>query len=108
MNSSTLTFVTFLPLAGALVLVLFPRRDAAIRWFALGVSLITFAASLRLPLGFENRPGFQFEVDHAWIASPNIHYHLGVDGLSLWLVVMTAFLVPLSVLISWKIGRAHV
>src|SRR4029077_19661531 len=59
-------------------------------------------ASLRLPLGFENRPGFQFELDRAWIASPNIHFHLGVDGISLWLVVMTAFLVPLSVLISWK------
>src|SRR5512135_2964061 len=102
MNSSTLIFVTFLPLAGALALLLFPRRASSIRWFALGISLITFAASLRLPLGFENRSGFQFEVDRAWIASPNIHFHLGVDGISLWLVVMTAFLVPLSVLISWK------
>ncbi|MGH9492310.1 MAG: complex I subunit 4 family protein [Terriglobales bacterium] len=100
--ANALTLVTFLPLAGALLLLLFPRRDSLIRWFALGVSLLTFAASLLLPLGFQSRPGFQFEVDHAWIASPNIHYHLGVDGLSLWLVVMTAFLVPLSVLISWK------
>ena len=102
MNAGTLIFVVFLPLAGALALLLFPRRDSSIRWFALGISLITFAASLLLPLGFENRPGFQFEVDYAWIASPNIHFHLGVDGISLWLVVMTAFLVPLSVVISWK------
>ena len=101
-SASLLTIVTFLPLAGALALLLFPRRDSSIRWFALGISLLTFAASLRLPLGFQSRPGFQFEVDYAWISSPNIHYHLGVDGLSLWLVVMTTFLVPLSVLISWK------
>ena len=46
--------------------------------------------------------GFQFEQNVPWIPHPNIHYHLGVDGISLWLVVLTTFLMPLCVLISWK------
>ena len=48
------------------------------------------------------QPGFQFELNIPWISTPNIHYHLGVDGISLWLVVLTTFLVPLCVLISWN------
>ncbi len=98
-----LTLVTFAPLAGALVLALMPRRDELIRRAALAISLVTFALSLYLPVRFDNaRRGFQFEIDLPWIPSPNIHFHLGLDGISLWLVVMTAFLVPLCVLISWK------
>ncbi len=45
---------------------------------------------------------FQFEQNVPWIASPAIHYHLGVDGLSMWLMVLTGFLAPLGVLISWR------
>ena len=99
-----LTLVTFAPLAGALLLLLFPRNnDNAIRWGTLAVSLITFALSVYLPLNFDSRnAGFQFQVDRLWISSPNIHYHLGVDGISLWLVLLTTFLVPLGVLISWR------
>ncbi len=48
-NSNILTIVTFLPLAGALLLAIFPRRDRDIRWFALGISLVTLLASLHLP-----------------------------------------------------------
>ena len=98
-----LTLVTFLPVAGGLLLAFLPRNDRLIRWFALIVSLLTFVVALHLPWYFENgRSGFQFEVDAPWIANPNIRYHLGVDGISLWLVVLTAFLVPLSVLVSWR------
>jgi len=98
-----LTFVTFVPLAGALLLVLLPRRDRDIRIFSLVISLLTFALSLHLPVHF-HRPqqGFQFEIDNVWITSPNIHYHMGIDGISMWLVVLTTFLTPLCVLISWK------
>jgi NADH-quinone oxidoreductase subunit M len=46
--------------------------------------------------------GYQYGVDKAWIPTPNIHYHIGLDGISLWLVVLTTFLTPLCVLISWK------
>jgi len=46
--------------------------------------------------------GFQYAVNTLWIPTPNIHYHMGVDGISMWLVVLTTFLTPLCVLISWK------
>jgi NADH-quinone oxidoreductase subunit M len=102
-NTWILTLVTFIPLAGAVLLLFFPRRDRDIKWFSLFVSLITFALSLHLPTYFAgNQPGFQFEINTPWIPAPNIHYHLGVDGISMWLVVLTTFLTPLCVLISWK------
>src|SRR5271166_3763444 len=98
-----LTLVTFVPLAGALLLVLLPRRDRDIRVFALVISLLTFVLSLHLPVHFHRgQAGFQYEIDKAWISTPNIHYHMGIDGISMWLVVLTTFLTPLCVLISWK------
>jgi NADH-quinone oxidoreductase subunit M len=98
-----LTLVTFLPLAGALLLVFFPRRDRDIRIFSLVISLLTFVLSLHLPVHFRRgMPGFQFTIDHSWISSPKIGYHMGIDGISMWLVVLTTFLTPLCVLISWK------
>jgi len=98
-----LTLVTFAPLAGALLLMLLPRRDRDIRIFALVISLLTFILSLHLPVHFHRGlAGFQFGIDRQWISTPNIHYHLGIDGISLWLVVLTTFLTPLCVLISWK------
>ena len=103
LSSVILTLVTFAPLAGGLLLMLLPRRDRDIRIFSLVVSLLTFVLSLHLPVYFHRQlPGFQYEVDKQWITTPNIHYHMGVDGISLWLVVLTTFLTPLCVLISWK------
>jgi len=102
-DHNILTIVTFLPLAGALLLTLFPNRDRDVKWFALGITVITLLASLHLPWHFDrSQSGFQFEQNIQWISHPNIHYHLGVDGISLWLVVLTTFLLPLCVLISWK------
>jgi NADH-quinone oxidoreductase subunit M len=108
MNTDTLspyilTLVTFVPLAGALLLTVLPRRDRDLRVIAFLVSLITFSLSLHLPVYFRRTiGGFQFEIDKQWISSPNIHYHMAIDGISLWLVVLTTFLTPLCVLISWK------
>src|SRR5271167_1993129 len=103
LDNSMLTLVTFIPLAGALLLLLFPRRDRDIRLFALVVSLFDFVVSLHLPVHFHRgQAGFQYEVNHQWISNPNIHYHMAVDGVSMWLVVLTTFLTPLCVLISWK------
>ncbi|HVP44912.1 MAG TPA: NADH-quinone oxidoreductase subunit M [Terriglobales bacterium] len=103
LNPLILSLVTFVPALGALFLVFFPRRDSSIRSFALIIALVDFILSLHLPIYFDNaKPGFQFDVNIPWISSPNIHYHLGVDGISLWLVVLTTFLVPLGVLVSWK------
>ena len=98
-----LTLVTFVPLAGAVLLMLMPRNDRATKWSALVISLVTFILSLHLPVNWTHgAPGFQFVVDTQWIASPNIHYHLGVDGISVWLVLLTTFLTPFCVLVSWK------
>jgi len=102
-DHNIITIITFLPFAGALLLAIFPRRDRDIRWFALGISLVTLLASLHLPWHYvRGLDGFQFEQNVPWISHPNIHYHLGIDGISMWLVVLTTFLTPLCVLISWK------
>jgi NADH-quinone oxidoreductase subunit M len=103
LNGIILTLVTFAPLTGGLLLLLFPRRDRDIRVFAVVITLLTFVLSLHLPVHFQRGlTGFQYEVDQQWISNPNIHYHVGVDGVSMWLVVLTTFLTPLCVLISWK------
>ena len=103
LNNSILTLVTFIPLTGALWLLVMPRRDRDIRIVALITSLGAFFASLHLPVHLvRGQTGFQYELDRQWISNPNIHYHMGVDGISVWLVVLTTFLTPLCVLISWK------
>ena len=108
-DHNIVTIITFLPFAGALLLAIFPRRDRDIRWFALGISLVTLLASLHLPWHYvRGLDGFQFEQNVPWISHPNIHYHLGVDGISMWLVVLTTFLTPLCVLISWKSVHSQV
>src|SRR5450631_1096891 len=109
LDSSILSLITFIPLGGALLLLLFPRRDRDIRVFALVVSLLTFVASLHLPAHFKRaQAAFQYEHDNVWIAHPNIHYHMGIDGISMWLIVLTTFLTPLCVLISWKSVNSQV
>ncbi len=79
------------------------------QWGALAVTLLTFLCTLHLPAHFAHLrsrpPTFQFEPNLAWIPSPAIRYHLGVDGLSMWLVVLTGFLAPLGVLASWNSHR---
>ena len=84
-------------------MALLPRTGKVIQWFTLLVLLATLGLALHLPAHFvPDQAGFQFEVNNPWIASPNIHYHMGVDGISVWLVVLTAFLGPLAMLASWK------
>lgn len=104
MTNSILTLVTFLPAVGALVLMLMPRNDRTLRWTALIFSIATFGLSLYLPLHFDySQHGFQsgFDINVPWIGQA-IHYHMGVDGISMWLVLLTTLLVPLGVLVSWK------
>jgi NADH-quinone oxidoreductase subunit M len=103
-NHSILTWITFIPALGAVVLMFLPRNDRLIRWVALVTSLVTFAFSLYLPRFFNYaESGFQpqFNINKAWIGQL-IRYHMGVDGISMWLVLLTTLLVPASVLVSWK------
>ncbi|HEY7351910.1 MAG TPA: NADH-quinone oxidoreductase subunit M [Terriglobales bacterium] len=103
LDNNILSFVTFVPAVGAALLLFFPRRNRDVRVFSLVISLLTFVISLHLPAHFNrNLPGFQFDKNVPWIPTPNIHYHMGIDGISMWLVVLTTFLTPLCVLISWK------
>jgi len=103
LDAIIVSLVTFVPAAGAVLLLVFPRRDRDIRLFALVISLLSFVLSLHLPAHFHrDQPGFQFEQNVPWISTPNIHYHLGIDGISIWLVLLTTFLTPLCVLISWN------
>jgi NADH-quinone oxidoreductase subunit M len=99
-----LDFALAIPLIGFLVLLLVPRAyEGAIRALALGFSLVAFIASLGIALQYETiRPGEQFVTNIVWIVSPNIHYHVSLDGLSLWLVILATFLTPICILVSWK------
>ena len=103
-GSSLLTTLTFLPAVGATALFLLQRDDAVwARRLALTISLAEFALSLLLPFGFQSGTSdYQFVEFRAWMQSPAINYHLGVDGISLFLVLLTTFLTPLAVLASWK------
>jgi len=99
-----LTVVLALPLASFLIALLLPRSSPqASRVWALVSSLATFAASLGLLAWFDRGSSAeQFLVDVPWIASPNIHFAISANGISLWLVILSTFLTPLCVLISWS------
>ena len=104
-NHTILTIIVFLPLAGALLLALLPDTGKTMQWAALGVTLATFLCTLHLPAHYNYGAAagtFQFEQNLSWITAPAIRYHLGVDGLSMWLIVLTGLLAPLGVLISWN------
>jgi len=107
-NGSILSVVIFLPLAGVAVLAVGGRRmtDEAARWVAIVTALATFGASLVM-LGDVDRTaaGYQLVEDTWWVRSVGLRYLVGVDGFSLWLVLLTTFLFPISILASWKIDR---
>jgi NADH-quinone oxidoreductase subunit M len=100
-----LSLVTFLPLAGAL-LILFIKDEGEsarrnIRAVTLWTTMLTFLVSLFVWTGFDNaNPGFQFVEKTEWLDS-GISYHMGVDGISMLFVILTTFLMPLCILASW-------
>jgi NADH-quinone oxidoreductase subunit M len=103
MQSHLLSVITFLPLLGVPALLLLRSEDHIwIRRIALAVSLAEFAISLLLLPGFDSASaGFQFVENHPWVGQA-IQYHIGVDGISLFLVLLTTFLTPLAILCSWQ------
>ena len=100
--SHWLSFIVFLPLLGVPALLCLRDEDHVwIRRVALVVSLVEFVISLFLLPGFRmGQPDYQFAEYANWIGNA-IHYHIGIDGLSLFLVLLTTFLTPLAILCSW-------
>ncbi len=98
-----LTIVTFLPTLGAVLVFLLPRgRDGWVKTTSFAVSAATFLASLPLYLAFDPASaGYQFVEHRAWMPSLGVSYHLGIDGISLLLVLLTTFLTPLALLSAW-------
>jgi NADH-quinone oxidoreductase subunit M len=103
-----LTLVTFLPLVGMLI-VLVLRGDETIKRFSIAWSLIPLVLSILLWIGYDRPPGgFQFEELHTWIPSLGIHYHLGVDGLSVPLIFLTTLLTTISLWYSAGVIKERV
>jgi NADH-quinone oxidoreductase subunit M len=101
-----LTLILFVPTLAALVVLFLPaNRPNWIRWTAFGASLIPLALALVVWAGYEQGagPGFQFEEKAVWYQAINAAYHLGVDGISLPMVLLTTLLTPLAVLTSFSI-----
>jgi NADH-quinone oxidoreductase subunit M len=104
-----LSIAIWLPVVGALLLLVLNnkdgQRDGLIRNVTFGVSLLTFAATLLLWAGFdmnEAAPEFQFIERLNWIPAFGIDYYLGIDGMSLMLIILTGFLTPIALLSSWE------
>ena len=101
-----LTIVTFLPLVGLVVIMVGGKelKDDAARWITLVVALATFVVSLVVLGRFDQGdPGFQM-VEHAtWVKDVGLQYLVGIDGISILMVLLTTFLFPVAVLASWKI-----
>ncbi len=108
MSSYLLTIIALLPLVGAAALLLVARGERpnvnAAKWTALLFATATFVLSLVLPVGFNSSGGRQFETNVPWISAFDlgVRYHVAVDGLSLWLVLLTTLLVPLALISSWN------
>ena len=105
--SNILTSLVILPLVAAVV-TYFGGRDEKhgatyARWLALISSLVIFALSCTLLVDFDSAAkGFQFVEKAPWFVGYNINYHVGIDGISLWMVMLTTFLMPICVLCSWE------
>ncbi|MFV0291776.1 MAG: NADH-quinone oxidoreductase subunit M [Paracoccus sp. (in: a-proteobacteria)] len=107
--TNILSIITFLPLVAALILGAFLRGDDAAsnrnaKWLALIATTATFIISLYVLFGFDpGNPGFQFTEDRAWIMG--LRYKMGVDGISVLFVMLTTFLMPLTILSTWEVER---
>jgi NADH-quinone oxidoreductase subunit M len=106
-NWPLLTLVTFLPLVGAVAIMVLRGATADVarnaRWIALWASLINFVLSLGLWAYFDpSRSDFQFVETAEWVPSFNITYHMGIDGISLFFVLLTTFLTPICIIASWE------
>ncbi|MDR7484862.1 MAG: NADH-quinone oxidoreductase subunit M [Armatimonadota bacterium] len=105
MERYLLTLTVFLPLAGGVIILLIPKGgERLMKQVAAAASLLTFLASLWLLVPYEvGRPGMQLVERYLWIPGIGIYYHLGIDGLSLPLIILTTLLSLVSIVYSWRI-----
>jgi NADH-quinone oxidoreductase subunit M len=99
-----LSLAIWMPILFGVLLLAFGREDQApmVRWIALVGALIGLAVTVPLYTGFEiGSAAMQFVEKSVWVERFNIHYHLGVDGISLWLILLTAFITVIVVVASW-------
>ena len=99
-----LSTVIFFPLFGSLILLFINKeKKNLLKYSAIIISLITFLLSLFLFFEYrENQLGFQFITKFDWIKGLNISYHIGIDGISLLLILLTTFITPIALLSSWE------
>jgi NADH-quinone oxidoreductase subunit M len=100
-----LSLAIWTPIFFGAVLLAFGRDEQAplVRWIALIGSLVSLAVTVPLYTGFQlGTAAMQFVEKSVWIERFNIHYHLGVDGISLWLILLTAFITVIVVIASWE------
>ena len=102
-----LTFLTFLPIVGALILAFIPKEKVeTIKQTALAIAVADFLLSLQLYADFDlTTANMQFELNVPWIKAWGINYHVGIDGISLMLYIMTTFLTAVSILASWEVKK---
>ena len=101
MERYLITILILLPVVGAILVALLRRGVAETRWLALGFSVVNFVLSLLLLRGDAAAGTFRFVQDVSWIGQIGARYHVGVDGISLWLVLLTTLLVPISIVSAW-------
>ncbi|NBO64090.1 MAG: NADH-quinone oxidoreductase subunit M [Acidobacteria bacterium] len=112
-----ITITTFLPLLGAVALILHSlfwstrgvestRLDNQYRWITLLFTVVTFVVSLLILPGFDSsEPGPQMVQRFSWIAVLGVDYFVGIDGITIWLVILSTFLMPVAVLASWNVTK---
>ncbi|MCB1188255.1 NADH-quinone oxidoreductase subunit M, partial [bacterium] len=103
-----LLIVTFLPLLAGLALLLVPNKEQSlptVRATALWSSVVTFVLSLFLLPSFQSSSGLQFAIDVPWIPQWGVNFHIAVDGISIWLVLLNTLLFPLAILTSMQSVR---
>lgn len=99
-----LSILLVLPLVGAVIVATLPQKETNLaKGVGLGLSVLVFLASLPLLAGFEaDVVGYQFEQNVPWLEDFGIHYHVGIDGFSLWIILLTTLLTPLCILVGWN------
>lgn len=102
--SHLLTLILFTPVLASVIIIILPKDKNLTRWTAFILSLLPLALSVSLWIGFDtSNTEFQFEEVYTWYAAINSSYHLGIDGISLTMVLLTTILTPLAILASFSI-----